>query len=113
MQALAAGPKAGKPPFRETKLTRLLSGAFGGRANTALCVCVGPSKNDAFETLNSLQFGQQAMSVKVLAKANATVDDLHGVEIIGGGVRMPAVLLCCKCATSRPGVATRMSSFDA
>ena len=25
-----------------------------------------------------------------LAKANATVDDLHGVEIIGGGVRVPA-----------------------
>jgi len=74
VQALAAGPKGGKPPFRETKLTRLLSGAFGGRANTALCVCVGPSKNDAFETLNSLQFGQQAMSVKVQAKANATVD---------------------------------------
>ena len=41
VQALAAGPKGGKPPFRETKLTRLLSGAFGGRANTALCVCVG------------------------------------------------------------------------
>ena len=60
VQALAAGPKAGKPPFRETKLTRLLSGAFGGRANTALCVCVAPSQRDAFETLNSLQFGQQA-----------------------------------------------------
>merc|ERR1719405_247683 len=26
-----------------------------------------------------------------LAKANATVDDLHGVEIIGGGVRVPKI----------------------
>lgn len=76
MQALAAAGQKGapKPPFRESKLTRLLSGAFGGRANTALCVCVAPSSSDAFETLNSLQFGQQAMSVKVQAKANATVD---------------------------------------
>ena len=69
VQALAAAGQKGapKPPFRETKLTRLLSGAFGGRANTALCVCVAPSSSDAFETLNSLQFGQQAMSVKVRA----------------------------------------------
>ena len=71
VHALAAGPKAGKPPFRETKLTRLLSGAFGGRANTALCVCVAPSSSDAFETLNSLQFGQQAMSVKVRLQPDA------------------------------------------
>lgn len=74
VQALAAGPKAGKPPFRETKLTRLLSSTFGGRANTVLVVCVAPSTSDSFETLNSLQFGQQAMSVKVQAKVNATVD---------------------------------------
>ena len=69
VQALAAAGQKGapKPPFRETKLTRLLSGAFGGRANTALCVCVAPSSSDAFETLNSLQFGQQAMSVNVRA----------------------------------------------
>ncbi|KAL1495625.1 hypothetical protein AB1Y20_016492 [Prymnesium parvum] len=76
VQALAAGPKAGKPPFRETKLTRLLSSTFGGRANTVLVVCVAPTCSDSFETLNSLQFGQQAMSVKVQAKVNATVDML-------------------------------------
>ena len=74
VQALAAGPKGGRPPFRETKLTRLLSGAFGGRANTVLIVCVAPTASDSFETLNSLQFGQQAMSVKVQAKVNASVD---------------------------------------
>ena len=50
------------------QLTRLLSSAFGGRANTVLVVCVAPGRSDSFETLNSLQFGQQAMSVKVQAK---------------------------------------------
>ena len=74
VQALAAGPKGGKPPFRDTKLTRLLSSAFGGRANTVLLVCVAPTASDSFETVNSLQFGQQAMSVKVQAKVNASVD---------------------------------------
>jgi hypothetical protein len=74
VQALAAGPKGGKPPFRDTKLTRLLSSAFGGRANTVLLVCVAPTASDSFETVNSLNFGQQAMSVKVQAKVNASVD---------------------------------------
>ena len=59
VQALAAGPKGGKPPFRDTKLTRLLSSAFGGRANTVLITCVAPTASDSFETVNSLQFGQQ------------------------------------------------------
>jgi tetratricopeptide (TPR) repeat protein len=74
VQALAAGPKGGKAPFRETKLTRLLSSAFGGSAKTVLVVCVAPTASDSFETVNSLQFGQQAMSVKVQAKVNSTVD---------------------------------------
>jgi tetratricopeptide (TPR) repeat protein len=74
VQALAAGPKGGKPPFRDTKLTRLLSSAFGGRANTVLLVCVAPTASDSFETVNSLNFGQQAMSVKVQAKVNASID---------------------------------------
>ena len=47
---------------------------LAGRANTVLVVCVAPSSSDSFETLNSLQFGQQAMSVKVQAKVNASVD---------------------------------------
>lgn len=72
--ALAAQGKGPKPPFRETKLTRLLSSAFGGKAVTVLVVCVAPSQTDSFETVNSLQFGQQAMSVKVKATANAVVD---------------------------------------
>ena len=37
-------------------------------------VCAGPSANDTFETVNSLQFGQQAMNVKVKAVANTQVD---------------------------------------
>ena len=52
----------------------MLSSAFGGRANTVLVVCVAPTASDSFETVNSLQFGQQAMSVKVQAKVNASVD---------------------------------------
>jgi hypothetical protein len=72
--ALAANGKAGRPPFRESKLTRLLSSAFGGRSTTVLVVCVAPSRADVSESTNSLQFGAQAMSVRVSARAHATID---------------------------------------
>ena len=49
----------GQPPFRESKLTRLLSNAIGGGAKTTLVVCVAPTMTDQFETVNSLDFGQQ------------------------------------------------------
>ena len=41
----------------------MLSSAIGGAAKTTLVVCVAPTMTDAFETVNSLEFGQQAMNV--------------------------------------------------
>ena len=69
-----ASNKKEKPPFRESKLTRLLSNAIGGAAKTTLIVCVAPTMTDQFETVNSLDFGQQAMNVVVRAKVNASTD---------------------------------------
>ena len=73
IEVLASNKKE-KPPFRETKLTRLLSNAIGGAAKTTLVVCVAPTMTDQFETVNSLDFGQQAMNVVVRAKVNASTD---------------------------------------
>ena len=71
---ILASDKKERPPFREAKLTRLLSNAIGGAAKTTLIVCVAPLMTDQFETVNSLEFGQQAMNVKVRAKVNAATD---------------------------------------
>ena len=73
IEVLASNKKE-KPPFRESKLTRLLSNAIGGAAKTTLVVCVAPTMTDQFETVNSLDFGQQAMNVVVRAKVNASTD---------------------------------------
>jgi len=73
IEVLASNKKE-KPPFRESKLTRLLSNAIGGAAKTTLVVCVAPTMTDQFETTNSLDFGQQAMNVVVRAKVNASTD---------------------------------------
>ncbi|KAL1520241.1 hypothetical protein AB1Y20_023711 [Prymnesium parvum] len=73
IEILASGKKE-RPPFRESKLTRLLSNAIGGGAKTTLIVCVAPTVSDQFETVNSLEFGLQAMNVIVKAKINASTD---------------------------------------
>ena len=73
IEVLASGKKE-KPPFRESKLTRLLSNAIGGGAKTTLIVCTAPTMTDQFETTNTLDFGQQAMNVVVRAKVNASTD---------------------------------------
>ena len=73
IEILSSGKKE-KPPFRESKLTRLLSNAIGGAAKTTLIVCVAPTVSDVFETTNSLEFGLQAMKVETKAKINASTD---------------------------------------
>jgi len=73
IEVLASNKKE-KPPFRESKLTRLLSNAIGGGAKTTLVVCCAPTMTDSFETTGSLDFGQQAMNVVVRAKVNASTD---------------------------------------
>ena len=49
IQVLASNKKE-KPPFRESKLTRLLSNAIGGGAKTCLIICVAPTIIDQVET---------------------------------------------------------------
>jgi kinesin family member 5 len=57
-------------PYRDSKLTRLLSSSLGGNAKTSLIITVSPSPTEVPETLSTLQFGQRAMRVVVQAHQN-------------------------------------------
>eukprot|EP00484_Ammonia_sp_Unknown_P030350 CAMPEP_0197036352 /NCGR_PEP_ID=MMETSP1384-20130603/13886_1 /TAXON_ID=29189 /ORGANISM="Ammonia sp." /LENGTH=772 /DNA_ID=CAMNT_0042466525 /DNA_START=81 /DNA_END=2399 /DNA_ORIENTATION=+ len=57
-------------PYRDSKLTRLLSDALGGNSKTMLIVTASPSKYNVEETLSTLRFGQRAKSIKNEAKIN-------------------------------------------
>ena len=51
-------------PYRDSKLTRILSESIGGNAKTTLIVaCSMCSYNDK-ETISTLRFGQRAKSIK-------------------------------------------------
>merc|ERR1719482_1380025 len=57
-------------PYRDSKLTHMLSDALGGNCRTSLVVCVSPSSSDASETTAALEFGSRAMKVRTHAVVN-------------------------------------------
>mmetsp|Transcript_8716 Transcript_8716/g.21491 ORF Transcript_8716/g.21491 Transcript_8716/m.21491 type:complete len:701 (-) Transcript_8716:1133-3235(-) len=64
-------------PYRDSKLTRLLTDSLGGNAKTCLIVTASPSMYNAEETASSLRFGQRAKMIKNKPKANEekTIDE--------------------------------------
>ena len=63
-----------RPPFRESKLTRMLTNVFTHGARTTLIVCCAMGFDDVAETNSSLEFAKQAMNVKVREMKNEEVD---------------------------------------
>lgn len=61
-------------PYRDSKLTRLLSQSLGGNARTAILVTLSPGNDLTSENLSTLRFAQRASRVKVSAVRNETVD---------------------------------------
>jgi hypothetical protein len=51
-------------PFRDSKLTRLLSNSFLGRSKTLMIACVSPASSNAAETISTLRFADRAKHVK-------------------------------------------------
>ncbi|GMH59270.1 hypothetical protein TL16_g02794, partial [Triparma laevis f. inornata] len=47
-------------PYRQSKLTRLLSDALGGNSMTHFVACVSPREEDVFETVSTLKYANRA-----------------------------------------------------
>ncbi|ETO25635.1 hypothetical protein RFI_11502, partial [Reticulomyxa filosa] len=60
----------GHVPYRDSKLTRLLSDALGGNSKTCLIITASPAEYNEEETLSTLRFGQSAKSIKNRVKVN-------------------------------------------
>eukprot|EP00818_Percolomonas_sp_WS_P009528 CAMPEP_0117441560 /NCGR_PEP_ID=MMETSP0759-20121206/3697_1 /TAXON_ID=63605 /ORGANISM="Percolomonas cosmopolitus, Strain WS" /LENGTH=580 /DNA_ID=CAMNT_0005233417 /DNA_START=21 /DNA_END=1760 /DNA_ORIENTATION=+ len=61
-------------PFRDSKLTKLLTDSLGGNAKTCLIATIGPAAWNYDETYSTLNFATRAMAVKNNARINETVD---------------------------------------
>jgi len=70
-------------PYRNSKLTRLLSDAFGGNSKVSLVLTVNTSSDDQVaESVRTLQFGARASSMKNKVRANVEVSIETYKEII-------------------------------
>ena len=50
-------------PYRESKLTRILSESLGGNSRTCLIITMSPHVFNEAETLSSLRFGARARNI--------------------------------------------------
>jgi kinesin family protein 5 len=57
-------------PYRESKLTRILSESLGGNSKTCLIVTCSPHPYNDTETVSTLRFGSRARNIKNAAKVN-------------------------------------------
>ena len=62
--------KATHIPYRESKLTRILSESLGGNSKTCLIVTCSPHPFNDAETLSTLRFGARARNIKNTPKVN-------------------------------------------
>jgi putative methionine-R-sulfoxide reductase with GAF domain len=69
IQMLSSGSK-GHVPFRNSKLTRLLSTSLGGNAKTAIMCAFSPASRNRAETISTFQFASRAKTIVNVAKCN-------------------------------------------
>lgn len=73
--AVMAKRKTNRPPFRDSKLTRLLSAALGGEGGKVrLVVCVSPDRSDQPETAAALEFAALAARARIRADGASSAD---------------------------------------
>lgn len=73
--AALTDPKASHIPYRNSKLTRILSDSLGGNSKTLLIACIGPCRSNLDETLSTLRFASTAKKIKNKAIINEDSKD--------------------------------------
>jgi len=59
-----------KPPYRDSKLTRLLQDSLGGNSRTIMLACVSPADFNVDETVTTLRYATNARNIKNTATRN-------------------------------------------
>ena len=67
-------------PYRDSKLTRLLSQALGGNSLTSIICTVSTAAVNYYQTLSTLRFATRAKVVNTKAKVNEFMNDKAAIE---------------------------------
>mmetsp|Transcript_90576 Transcript_90576/g.255711 ORF Transcript_90576/g.255711 Transcript_90576/m.255711 type:complete len:829 (+) Transcript_90576:43-2529(+) len=77
-------------PYRDSKLTHILSPSIGANCKTTLLVCASPAAAHSQETLCSLEFASRAMNIEVNARVNRIVEVNRSLELGAAPPHEPA-----------------------
>ena len=70
ISSLSEGKSTSHIPYRDSKLTRLLSSALGGNSQTCLITCISPATGNISESLSTLRFATRAKRIVNHAQKN-------------------------------------------
>eukprot|EP00668_Euglena_longa_P019852 GGOE01024666.1.p1 GENE.GGOE01024666.1~~GGOE01024666.1.p1 ORF type:complete len:627 (-),score=113.62 GGOE01024666.1:557-2338(-) len=74
--------EGGKPPLRDSKLTRILSDSFGGNSQTWMLACLSPSALNVAESLSTLAYASSAKKIVNKASVNGMAGNKDANEKI-------------------------------
>lgn len=75
----------GRVPYRDSKLTRLLQDALGGRCKTVIIATISPALGSVEETISTLTYAEQACAIKNKPVASSLIRSMR----MAAGGEMP------------------------
>ncbi|KAJ3354981.1 hypothetical protein HDU91_005711 [Kappamyces sp. JEL0680] len=100
INALSTGSRS-HVPYRDSKLTYLLSDSLGGNSLTLLLACITPTSLYYEETVSTLKFAERAKKVQNKARVNLDPATLRIMELEREIERLNAIVAKCTCKLQR------------
>lgn len=87
VNALSEGKRRNHVPYRNSKLTRLLSDSLGGNSETLFLACISPADRNHEQTLNTLRYASRARAIRNRLRLNNKMGVDEELEYLRGLVR--------------------------
>ena len=91
----------GHVPYRDSKLTYLLSDSLGGNSLTLMIACVTPTATCYDESVSTLRFAERAKKVTNRARVNLDATSLRILELEAEIAMLKKLLANCTCGSGK------------
>ncbi|KAJ3280664.1 Kinesin-like protein kif1b [Borealophlyctis nickersoniae] len=102
--SLSTVPPSSHIPYRDSKLTYLLSDSLGGNALTLVVACVNPHPACFEETVGTLRFAERARRVVCRARVNVDEKAVRLLALETELATLRALLESCTCRSKLPPI---------
>jgi hypothetical protein len=100
INALSAKER-GHVPYRDSKLTYLLSDSLGGNSLTLMIACLSPAAFNYEESISTLRFAERAKNIVNNAKINMDPLMMKIIELENEILLLKSILKNCSCSAAK------------